>query len=77
MANGAFSRRHGRSFIQQINKLSITQAEKRAGYCSDIAMQTFPVSYSCMNPLSQRLSWEQRDCNEEMDRAVLIIFALC
>lgn len=31
-------------------------------------MQTFPVSYSCMNLLSQRLSWEQRDCNEEMDR---------
>ncbi|ECA8075434.1 J domain-containing protein, partial [Salmonella enterica subsp. enterica serovar Typhimurium] len=34
----------------------------------DIAMQTFPVSYSCMNLLSQRLSWEQRDCNGEIDR---------
>lgn len=55
-------------FIQQINKLSITQAEKARWLLCDIAMQTFPVSYSCMNLLSQRLSWEQRDCNEEMDR---------
>ncbi|EAV2276727.1 J domain-containing protein [Salmonella enterica] len=55
-------------FIQQINKLSISQAEKARWLLCDIAMQTFPVSYSCMNLLSQRLSWEQRDCNEEMDR---------
>ncbi|EAA5431344.1 J domain-containing protein [Salmonella enterica subsp. enterica serovar Falkensee] len=55
-------------FIQQINKLSITQAEKARWLLCDIAMQTFPVSYSCMNLLSQRLSWEQRDCNEEIDR---------
>ncbi|EBQ9024881.1 J domain-containing protein [Salmonella enterica subsp. enterica serovar Ajiobo] len=55
-------------FIQQINKLSITQAEKARWLLCDIAMQTFPVSYSCMNLLSQRLSWEQRGCNEEMDR---------
>lgn len=55
-------------FIQQINKLSITQAEKVRWLLCDIAMQTFPVSYSYMNLLSQRLSWEQRDCNEEMDR---------
>lgn len=55
-------------FIQQINKLSITQAEKARWLLCDIAMQTFPVSYSCMNLLSQRLSWEQRDCNGEIDR---------
>ncbi|HCL4919916.1 J domain-containing protein [Salmonella enterica] len=55
-------------FIQQINKLSISQVEKSRWWLCDIAMQTFPVSYSCMNLLSQRLSWEQRDCNEEMDR---------
>ncbi|WP_183050084.1 J domain-containing protein [Salmonella enterica] len=55
-------------FIQQINKLSISQAEKARWLLCDIAIQTFPVSYSCMNLLSQRLSWEQRDCNEEMDR---------
>lgn len=55
-------------FIQQINKLSITQAEKARWLLCDIAMQTFPASYSCMNLLSQRLSWEQRDCNGEIDR---------
>ncbi|EHJ1675607.1 J domain-containing protein [Salmonella enterica] len=55
-------------FIQQINKLSISQVEKSRWLLCDIAMQTFPVSYSCMNLLSQRLSWEQRDCNGEMDR---------
>ncbi len=33
-------------FIQQINKLLITQAEKRRWLLCDIAMQTFPVLYS-------------------------------
>ncbi|ECH7954686.1 J domain-containing protein [Salmonella enterica subsp. enterica serovar Denver] len=58
-------------FIQQINKLSISQAEKARWLLCDIAMQTFPVSYSCMNLLSQRLSWEQRDSNGEIDDEAL------
>ncbi|EAQ8936922.1 J domain-containing protein [Salmonella enterica] len=58
-------------FIQQINKLSISQAEKTRWLLCDIAMQTFPVSYSCMNLLSQRLSWEQRDSNGEIDDEAL------
>ncbi|EBP9773162.1 J domain-containing protein [Salmonella enterica] len=58
-------------FIQQINKLSISQAEKARWLLCDIAMQTSPVSYSCMNLLSQRLSWEQRDSNGEIDDEAL------
>ncbi|EJY5270859.1 J domain-containing protein [Salmonella enterica] len=58
-------------FIQQINKLSISQAEKARWLLCDIAMQTFLVSYSCMNLLSQRLSWEQRDSNGEIDDEAL------
>lgn len=54
-------------FIQHINKLSISQVEKARWLLCDIAMQTFPVSCSCMNLLSQRLNWEQQDCNGEID----------
>lgn len=64
-------------FIQQINKLSISQVEKSRWLLCDIAMQTFPVSYICMNLLSQRLNWEQQDCNGEIDRERLDNFLSC
>lgn len=64
-------------FIQQINKLSISQVEKARWLLCDIAMQTFPVSYTCMNLLSQRLSWEQQDSNGEIDRERLDNFLSC
>ncbi|EMY3698478.1 J domain-containing protein [Salmonella enterica] len=55
-------------FIQQINKLSISQVEKARWLLCDTAMRTFPVSCTCMNALSLRLNWEQQDCSGEIDR---------
>lgn len=54
-------------FIQQINKLSISQVEKSRWWLCAIAMQTFPVSYSCLKLLSDRLAWEQGADNREVD----------
>lgn len=42
-------------FIQQINKLSILQVEKSRWWLCAIAMKTFPISYSCLKLLSDRL----------------------
>lgn len=54
-------------FIQQINKLSISQVEKSRWWLCAIAMKTFPVSYSCLKLLSDRLAWEQGADNREVD----------
>lgn len=64
-------------FIQQINRLSISQVEKARWLLCDIAMQTFPVSYTCMNLLSQRLSWEKQDSNGEINGERLDNFLYC
>lgn len=64
-------------FIQQINRLSISQVEKARWVICDIAMQTFPVSYTCMNLLSQRLSWEKQDSNGEINGERLDNFLYC
>ncbi|VEA62560.1 molecular chaperone [Salmonella enterica subsp. salamae] len=53
-------------FIQQINKLSISQVEKSRWWLCAIAMQTFPVSYSCLKLLSDRLAWEQGPIIEKL-----------
>lgn len=54
-------------FIQQINKLSILQVEKSRWWLCAIAMKTFPISYSCLKLLSDRLAWEQRSDNRDVD----------
>ncbi|UGS41476.1 J domain-containing protein [Pseudocitrobacter corydidari] len=56
-------------FIQQINNLSFSQIEKARWPLCNIAINTFPISYSCLKLLSDRLAWEQggddRDVNNE------------
>lgn len=54
-------------FIQQINKLSISQVEKSRWWLCAIAMKTFPISYSCLKLLSDRLAWEQGSDNRDVD----------
>ena len=54
-------------FIQQINKLSISQVEKARWWLCAIAMQTSPISYSCLKLLSDRLAWEQGSDNRDVD----------
>ncbi|MEB0898806.1 J domain-containing protein [Citrobacter portucalensis] len=54
-------------FIQQINKLSISQVEKARWWLCAIAMQTSPISYSCLKLLSDRLAWEQGSDNRDID----------
>ncbi|OLW29022.1 hypothetical protein P290_21975, partial [Salmonella enterica subsp. arizonae serovar 18:z4,z23:- str. CVM N18383] len=54
-------------FIQQINKLSILQVEKSRWWLCAIAMKTFPISYSCLKLPSDRLAWEQRSDNRDVD----------
>lgn len=54
-------------FIHQINKLSISQVEKSRWWLCAIAMQTFPISYSCLKLLSDRLAWEQGADNRDVD----------
>lgn len=54
-------------FIQQINKLSILQVEKSRWWLCAIAMKTFPISYSCLKLLSDRLAWEQGSDNRDVD----------
>lgn len=54
-------------FIQQINKLSISQVEKSRWWLCAIAMNTFPISYSCLKLLSDRLAWEQGSDNRDVD----------
>lgn len=54
-------------FIQQINKLSISQVEKSRWWLCAIAMKTFPISYSCLKLLSDRLAWGVGADNREVD----------
>lgn len=53
--------------VQQINSLDVSQVEKVRWPLCNIAMQTFPISCSAMNLLSQRLRWEQQDSDGEID----------
>ncbi|MCO4158240.1 J domain-containing protein [Citrobacter amalonaticus] len=53
--------------IHNINKLSISQVEKARWWLCAIAMQTFPVSYSCLKLLSDRLAWEHGCDNRDVD----------
>ena len=54
-------------FIQQLNKLSLSQVEKARWPLCEVAMSVFPVSYPCMKLLSDRLTWEREDVEGEID----------
>ncbi|EOF5316271.1 J domain-containing protein [Salmonella enterica] len=58
-------------FIQQLNKLSLSQVEKARWPLCAVAMSVFPVSYPCLKLLSDRLAWERKDANDEIDEEEL------
>lgn len=58
-------------FIQQINTLPIKLVERLRWLLYAIAQEAYPVSYTCLRLLAERLSWERLDCGEAVDREAL------
>lgn len=58
-------------FIQQINMLSIKQVERLRWSLYAIAQEAWPVSYTCLRLLAERLGWERQDGGEEIDNETL------
>lgn len=54
-------------FIQQINKLPIPVVEKSRWPLCAAAMKVFPISYTCLRLLSERLSWGNQDHDGQVD----------
>lgn len=58
-------------FIQQINTLPIKLVERLRWPLYAIAQEAYPVSYTCLRLLAERLSWERLDGGEAVDREAL------
>lgn len=54
-------------FIQQLNKLPISIVEKSRWPLCAAAMKVFPISYTCLRLLSERLSWGNQDHDDQVD----------
>ncbi|HHT7392231.1 J domain-containing protein [Klebsiella oxytoca] len=58
-------------FIHKINTLSIKQVERLRWPLYTIAEDTWPVSYTCLRLLADRLGWERQDGGEAIDNETL------
>lgn len=61
-------------FIHKINTLSIKQVERLRWPLYAIAEEAWPVSYTCLRLLAERLSWERGDGGEAVDSEALDSF---
>ena len=62
-------------FIQKLNELPVSLVERVRWPLCATAWQNFPISYTCLQLLAERLSWQRLDCDAEMmDEDTLELF---